>query len=238
MGLGMTTLAPPPRRKRSPKPATPSAVPLDDVQHFVFEGASWSFYEKLLDEIGNRPIRVTYDDGRLEIMSPLREHEARKRIIGRMIETLTLELGIPIGSCGSMTMRRKDLRKGAESDECYYIQNEQKVRGKKRLDFRRDPPPDLVVEIDITRRLIAREPIYAALGVPELWRFDGRKLMGMRLGPDGTYRTTEKSLAFPFLRVAELNRFLRIVGREDETSVVRAFRDWVRQKTPHRTSEA
>jgi Uma2 family endonuclease len=102
------------------------------------------------------------------------------------------------------------------------------VRGKKRLDLKRDPPPDLVVEIDITHRAIDREEIYAALGVPEIWRFDGHRLEGLRLGKDGRYRRAAKSLALPFLRLSDVERFLKKVPDADETSVMREFRDWVR----------
>src|SRR5688572_19407238 len=120
---------------------------LDDQQHIVLEGMSWEFYEKLLRDIGERRVFVTYDAGRVEIMSPLTEHEYWSRVILRLIHTLTFELNIEIVSLGSTTFRRKDRAKGLEPDECFYIQHAAKVLGKKRLDLRRDPPPDLAIEI-------------------------------------------------------------------------------------------
>jgi len=209
--------------------STPSIVPtsLDDVQHLVLESASWDLYEHLLKEIGNRPIRMTYDDGRLEIMSPLPEHEDPKRMIGRMIEMLTWELNMPVKSLGSTTLRRKDKAKGVDPDECYYFRDEKKMRGRKRLDMRKDPPPELVVEIDITSRSIDREPICAALGVPEVWRYDGRKLQCLHL-KDESYVIRKHSLVFPFLEPALLQKFIRRAWVQGETQAIRELIQWVR----------
>jgi Uma2 family endonuclease len=199
---------------------------VDEIQHLLLEGVSWGLYEKLLAEIGDRPIRMTYDEGRLEIMSPLPEHELPKGLIGRMIEMLTFELNKPVASLGSTTFRRKDKAKGLEPDECYFFRDEKKMRGRKRWYPKKDPPPELVVEIDITSRSIDREPIYAALGVPEIWRFDGRKIECLQLH-DGVYRLRRHSLAFPFLEPATLKRFLTMARTRGETAAIRAFVNWV-----------
>jgi len=206
----------------------PAAISLDCVQHFVLEDASWELYEKLLRDIGDRPIRVTYDDGRMEIMSPLAGHEDVKTLIGRMIEMLTLLLDMPVKSLGSTTFRRKDRAKGLEPDECYYFKNEAKMRGRKRLDMRRDPPPELVVEIDITHRSVPREPIYAALGVPEIWRFNGIRLQCLHLR-GGEYSVRKMSLAFPFLEPALLQQFIDRLATEGETAIMKGFVEWVRK---------
>ena len=113
----------------------PPAGFLDDIQHFVMDDASWELYERLLREIGNRPIRITYDNGRMEMMSPLPEHEAPKKIIGGLIEMLCFQLRIPLICLGSTTFRRKIKAKGLEPDECYYIQNEPRIRGKKQINL-------------------------------------------------------------------------------------------------------
>src|SRR5882762_6534259 len=117
------------------QPSGHASVDLDEVQHFVLEDASWELYEKLLRDIGNRPIRITYDDGRLEIMSPLPEHERPSNFIGRLIEMLSFELGMPIACLGSTTFRRRDKAKGLEPDQCYYFKNELQMRGRKRLNM-------------------------------------------------------------------------------------------------------
>jgi Uma2 family endonuclease len=149
-------------------PTSRLSIPsLDDVQHFIIEDATWDLYETLLRSVDNRAVRITYDDGRLEMMSSLTWHEEVKKIIARMVETLTLELDIKVKSLGSATFRRKDKAKGLEPDECYYFKHEAKMRGKRRWVPSKDPAPELVIEIDITARSIDRQPVYAALGVRE-----------------------------------------------------------------------
>jgi Uma2 family endonuclease len=212
---------------RTISPPAFEASSIGDVQHIVLDDVSWELYEKLLKEVGDRAIRMTYDDGTLEIMSPIAEHEDPKKVIARMIEMLTLELDMPVKSLGSTTFRRKDKAKGLEPDECYYFRDEKKMRGRKRLDLRRDPAPELVLEIDITSRSIAREPIYAALGVPEIWRYDGRKLQSLRL-QDGDYCVRKYSLAFLFLHAGDLEQFIRMLSNRGETATMRAFIAWVR----------
>lgn len=205
----------------------PRAESLADFQHFVLEDASWDLYEKLLRDIGDRPIRVTYDQGRMEIMSPLPEHERPKEIIGGMIRMLAFELNLAMVSLGSTTFRKKSKAKGLEPDECYYFRDEEKMRGRKRLDLRRDPPPELVVEIDVTSRSVPRQPIYAALGVPEIWRYDGRRLQCLHLAK-GVYVPRKMSRVFPFLEPAQLQQFLHLLPERDDTSILRSFVGWVR----------
>ena len=199
-----------------------------DQQHLVLHGVSWAFYELVLEELGDRPTRVTYHHGNIEIMAPLSEHEFLKSAIGRLIETLAVEANISMTPFGSTTFRRDDLEAGLEPDECYYLRNAARVRGMKRFDPEMHPPPDLAVEIDITRRSIARQPIYAALGVPELWRHDGTRFAVMHLKRDGKYRVATKSVAFPFLPVDAFAKFIERMRGEDQTTVVRAFQTWVR----------
>lgn len=204
-----------------------STIPLTDQQHIVLDDVSWDFYERLLTELENRPIRVTYDRGRLEIMSPLPRHEKWKKRLGRLIELLSFELDIAVETLGSTTFKREDLEKGLEPDECYYVQHAAAVRGKDELDLTVDPPPDLAIEVDITSRSIPRQPIYAALGVPELWRFDER-LFVLRLDASGNYQPFEHSGVFPFLPMKQFESFLLRLKDEEQNRVLRAFRDWVR----------
>jgi Uma2 family endonuclease len=168
----MNRMAQLPRRRRE----SLRRPDLSDMQHIVLDDVSWDLYEQLLQDIGNRAIRITFDQGRLEMMSPLPEHDGPSRIIARFIQTLSMELNIEVASYGSTTFRRRDKEKGLEPDECFYFKNEKKMRSRKRLNMKKDPPPELVVEIDITHRSIRREPIYAALGVSEIWRWDGTRL--------------------------------------------------------------
>jgi len=207
-------------------------IPLDRPQHIVLDEMTWDLYDHLLRVVGDRPIRITYFRGRLEIMSPLLSHERWKGMIGRMIESLARARKMPFIRAGSTTLRRQDEDAGLEPDECYYLQHVRNVLGKERIQLPDDPPPDLAVEIDITRRSVGRQPIYAALGVPELWRFDGKRLHFLNLTADGRYELVDRSLAFPFLSAADLQPFLERMHAEDDMAVTDAFDEWVRTLKP------
>ncbi len=161
-------------------------------------------------------------------MSPALEHEGPKKLFGRMVETLTEEMNIPIKSGGSTTYRRKLKKRGLEPDECYWIAHELSMRGKTHLDLETDPPPDLAMEVENTQRLIERLPVYAALGFPEIWRCDGQRLEVGHLQDNGSYRWDDRSTCFPFLPMGELVRFLSLATTTDETTWIRSFRAWVR----------
>jgi len=190
---------------------------------------SWATYEALVAESNQAGTRLTYARGDLEIMSPSREHERFKRLIGRMIEAMTEELAIPVSSGGSTTLKSQLRERGVEPDECYYIANEPQVRGRDDLDLEHDPPPDLAIEVDITESSIDQLGVYAALGVPELWVCDGEAIRVYRLQADGSYVEQSQSATFPFLPLDELQRFLDRRNATDETTWIRSFRDWVRR---------
>lgn len=161
-------------------------------------------------------------------MSPLPKHEKWKARIARLIEMLSFELKIPVEPWGSTTFKREDREQGLEPDECYYIRNLPTMRDKDELELPQDPPPDLAIEVDITSRSIKREPIYAGIGIPELWRFEGDKLTVLGLRPDGSYEPIVHSKAFPFLPMATFEQFVLRLGTEDQIPVLEEFRDWVR----------
>jgi Uma2 family endonuclease len=195
----------------------------------VLHGVSWQTYETLLRETGEQHIFLTYDRGDLEIMAPSNFHERYKKIVARLIEILTLELDIPMVSGGNTTFRREDLEKGLEPDECYYVQHEPQMRDKWEVDLSQDPPPDLVLEMDSTHHALDRESIYAALGVPELWRCNGNRLEVLLLGTNRAYQLSTKSSAFPFLPMDQIERFMLLSTSTPETRLMRSFRDWVKQ---------
>jgi Uma2 family endonuclease len=216
--LAMSVLLEP--SAHAPAPEQPSML--------VLENVSWKTYESLLRDTQEQRLRITYDQGRMSVMSPLPKHEWIKVVVGRMIGIMALELNIPMCSLGQTTWKRRDLLKGLEADECFYIQHEPQVRGRDDLDLNSDPPPDLVIEVDITHHPMDRAAIYAALGVPEVWQFDGTRVKAMKL-EGGKYVPIETSPAFPFLRAVELERLLMMRASGDETGAMRAFRDWVVQ---------
>jgi Uma2 family endonuclease len=207
------------------------ATEADVGQSIVLHGVSWEQYEKLLDAFGNRRLRHTYDRGTLEIMSPSSTHENVKRFMGRLIEKLAEECDVDIRSFGSMTQRKRKKERGLESDECYYFANEPLVRHKRDLDFAIDPPPDLAVEVDVSRSSVGRLRVYASLGVPEIWRCDeDEHVTFVKLVKGGRYTEIERSIAFPFLTPGELQEFVDLRLALSERELIRKFARWVRKK--------
>ena len=191
-------------------------------------GISWQTYENLLNEMSDRRLRLTYNRGNLEIMAPSPEHESYKKVVGRFVETLAEELDVRIAPLGSTTFKRPELS-GAEPDECFYLKNVNLIKGKKRINLEQDPPPDLVVEIDTTSSSKNRFQVYADLGVPEIWRYDGRDFT-INILQDKQYISVNQSLAFPGLPILEVANFLEQVEEKDYLELVREFRNWVRSQ--------
>jgi Uma2 family endonuclease len=194
----------------------------------VLTGVSWSAYLALLGESAEHDGRFAYNEGVLEIMSPSLEHERVKRLIGRLIETLTLELGIELVSASATTFNREDLRKGLEADECYYLANADAVRHKDNIDLSIDPPPDLVVEIDISSRSMDKFPIYAALRVPEIWQYDGDVMRVFGLDND-RYAESQSSNVLPQAPLRLIAACVRQRTEKGETAIVTAFRQRIRE---------
>ena len=199
-------------------------------QRTVLHNISWQTFEALLQETGeDRGSRFAYDCGTLEIMTPLYEHENPKIQFDRFILVLAEELEIEIKSAGSTTLKRRIANRGIEPDNCYYIQNEPAVRGRQELDLETDPPPDLAIEIDISSSSVDKFGIYSALGVPELWTYNGRILKFYQL-TEGRYIECEFSLAFPIVSVTEMSRFIEQSKTTGEIALLKSFRAWVRDK--------
>jgi Uma2 family endonuclease len=206
------------------------ATSIPAEQRTVLHNISWETFETLLKETGeDRGLRFAYDCGTLEIMTPLFEHENPKSNFANFIVALAEELDIEIKSAGSTTLKRKIVNRGIEPDNCYYIQNEPAVRGRQELDLETDPPPDLAIEIDITSSSVDKLGIYSALGVPELWRYNGRVLKFYHL-VEREYVQREFSVAFPFVSVTDMSRFIEQSKTSGEIALLKSFRAWVREK--------
>ena len=206
-----------------------SRIQVPPGQRVVLQDITWQEFESVLEELGeHRAARIAYENGLLEITAPLPEHEDNKEIIGDLIKALLEELDVEFRSLGSTTYKSERMMKGIEPDQCFYIQNEPAIRGKKRLDLSIDPPPDLALEIDVTSR--THRSIYAALKVPELWRFEDGNLQINILRQD-RYEESPESSIFPNLPLSEaIPRYLReskIVGRN---KALKAFRQWVKEQ--------
>ncbi len=206
-----------------------SAVTDPPEQRLRLSAIPWETYVLYSDGLGPRHIRVTYDRGEMEVMTLSSKHERKKTLLARLVEALTEEMNIDIASFGSMTCRRVGLKRGLEADEAYWIENEPCVRGREDIDLDVDPPPDLALEVEVSRSTLNRMAIYAALRVPEVWRWDGKVVRVFLLTARGTYRHSDRSKAFPFLPLQKLAEFL---NRSDlsETQLLRTFRAWVRKQ--------
>ena len=186
----------------------------------------WETYRAIANDLESQPkMRLTYDNGLLEIRMPSDLHESYKKLLGRIVETLTESLGLEIRSLGSMTCDREDLTKGLEPDQCYYIQNEAQIWGKDKINLQVDPPPDLAIEIDITSSSLNRFAIYAKLAVPEIWRYDGQSITIHHLVGDH-YILSDRSIALPILSTVDLQNFLELKNTIKENALIRQVRDW------------
>lgn len=201
-------------------------------QRVILRNITWQTFTAMLNEMEqDRATRIAYIDGILEIMTPLGEHENTNRFIDRLISALAEEINLNIKSFGSLTLKRENIKRGAEPDSCYYIANEPRVRNQRNIDLNIDPPPDLVVEIDITSSSIDKRPIYAAVGVPELWCYDGRSLQIFVLSElNSTYTQTQQSPTFPLLDPDLVPQLIAQSLIDGETNTLRSFRAWVRQQ--------
>jgi Uma2 family endonuclease len=204
-----------------------TAIP-EPVQRLVLYSIPWGKYDALLHALDDRHLRITFDRGTLEIMTISYPHEFYKKLFARLIELLAVELNIPLQPGGSLTFRREMMEKGLEPDECYWIERAPLMQGKLDYDIEVDPPPDLAIEIDITSSSLDRVAIYAALGVREVWRFDGETLLVYQL-VGSKYKVKAHSRAFPFLPMREIVRFVKEAEGSDQTTVMRAFSKWVRE---------
>lgn len=195
---------------------------------FILSNISWETYESLVSD-KNGPIgaRVTYDGGMLQLMSPGPDHEVRNRKLAYVIETLAVEWNIEFEALGSTTFKRADLFKGFEPDSCFYIQNVAAVRGKKEIDLLVDPPPDLVIEIDITNPSLDKFPIFAAVGVPEVWQYRNKVVTLFERRVDH-YIEADHSQAFPTLTSVILTKFLDDSERLGRVEWARSLRAWAK----------
>lgn len=194
----------------------------------VLTGVSWATYERLLDDLKDSGSpRLTFDKGVLEVMSPSPEHEESNRTISLLVEVLAEEFGIDVRSLGSTTFRREDLGQGFEPDSCFYVQNEPRVRGKREIDLTVDPPPDLVVEVDITSPSLPKLPLYARVAVPEVWRYDGERMTVYSLTA-GVYETADVSAVLPGVATHDLTRFLEESRAQRRTLWLKGVRAWAR----------
>jgi Uma2 family endonuclease len=206
-------------------------MPADTV--VTFHDVGWDEYEELLEQVPEASgLRISYSDGTMQVMTLSPEHENYTRFLECLMAAIRLRLRINIRSFGSATMRKQKKRKGNEPDACFYVQTAALIGNRMRLDFESDPPPDIAVEIDIHHDSASKFPIYAGLGVPEIWRYDEQKLSIYYL-EDEDYVEQGASRALPLLTSEILTRFLNRFPTDGETETLVAFDEWLSSIGPH-----
>lgn len=190
------------------------------AEKHIYYGVSWDTYLQLLEELGDeRSVRLTFNCGALEIMSSSRLHEQITRLIDMVVTLLTFELGVNVDNCGAMTLRIASAQRGGEPDSCFYVANEAAVRGVDEIDLQIHPPPDIVLEVDITHPSLDKFGLYLAAGIPEVWRYDGEQ-MSFHTLTSGRDEDAQHSLSFPHLTAAMLERYLAIGRGQGSTAML------------------
>jgi Uma2 family endonuclease len=201
--------------------------------YLILHPISWQTFGRICEELSQNPSkRLAYNQGYLQIMSPLMEHENNNWFISRLVFIMAEEWDLNIKSVGSLTLKRDDIQKGIEPDACFYLKNEPEVRNKLSIDLNQgDKPPDLAIEIDITSGSLDKFPIYAGLAVPEIWRYDGNNLRFYGLNQEtNSYEEITESLAFPLLDITLIPSWLEqrfIIG---ETATLKQVRQWIKEQ--------
>ncbi len=220
-----------PQAKATEGIISPSVIeqPRPLAEHrILLHNVSWETFERLLDDVGDRHKTLFhYINGTLEIMSPLSLHEGSGRFFDKLLTIFVDELDIDMRCLGSLLMKMPELKIGGEPDSCYYIKNELSIRAQENVIVGQDPPPDLVLEVDITNPSDRRLPIYALLGVPEVWRYDGYSLEFLAL-QKGEYVAIENSLSFPTLPAKIIVEYVQKRLLLGESKTLKEFRGWVR----------
>jgi len=215
---------------------TQTANYLDAIAHLpaggslILNDVPWEEYEELLSDLGEGyAVRIAYDRGRLEIMSPTARHKMYKDLLLRLVDSLAATKGdLVLETRGSTTFKEKQLLQGAEPDTCFYVKNAELIIGKGDIDLAKDPPPDIIVEVDISHQSTGKLSFYSAIGVPEIWRYDERQVLILHL-VNGQYVDMPSSLTFPMLTDKVLTDALEQSKTEGQSAALRTFRQWLKE---------
>lgn len=211
--------------------ATPiNQIELSPGSAIRINSVTWENYIILLQELGdNRSTRISYDNGILEIKMPGQPHEAANRVLAAIALTLAEEFGLDFNDLGSMTLNRQNLVKGIEPDSCFYIQNAQAGQGLG-ATIPHELPPDLALEIDIANKSDSKLSLYAAIAVPEIWIYQ-QETITIKLLQAEQYIDSPTSRAFPAISAKQLNQWLQLRRTGTDLTVVRAVRQFCRERT-------
>jgi Uma2 family endonuclease len=199
----------------------------------TFQGVSWDEYEDLLEQLEqageSSGRRISFDTGVLTVITLSTAPENYARFLDGLMVIIRLRRRINILSFGSATMRKRKKSAGKEPDACYYVQTADALGNRMQLDFEVDPPPDIAVEIDIHHDSLSKFPIYSALGVPEIWRYDGHELT-IHLLQEDDYVIAPQSSALPLLTGRILTEFLTRLRDDGEFQAILAFDEWLQSQ--------
>ena len=205
-----------------------STILIQPEQRVLLRNVRWETYKQLLDANQEKGApRLTYDRGRLEIMSPSAEHEQLKEVITLLVNVIAEEKTLDIEGFGSTTFRREDLERGFEADACFYIGKAKQVRGKDNIDLSSDPPPELVIEVDITHSSVNKLSMFSEFGVSEVWQYDQKQLKIFTLA-ESEYLESTASKVFPDLTPSIISHFIEESRKTDRPSWLRRLREWAR----------
>jgi Uma2 family endonuclease len=198
----------------------------------LMEDVSWDYYSHTLQELGpSRGTRIIYDQGRMEIVTTSNMHERIKKVIARLLEMYAYQTKIDIVGDGTLTLRRESLRRGLEPDECYYVQTPAPAITEGEFDLSINPPPDLAIEVEVSQTVISKIPIYASLGISEVWKYAAGKITPLHLTPTGAYQPSSKSIAFPNLDMGRFSEFVAQALSEGNQKALDALCAWVSQSS-------
>ncbi len=221
----------PPNRTGEPLTITPELGDAEGTPPLILPNIRWQTYEALLWDLKNtRRVRVAYDQGTLELITPSQEHESYSLSIHDCIVVLADELNLNLRNLGSTTWKKEDIQRGLEPDQCYYIQNEPRVRSQLKIDLTVDPPPDLVVEVDITSGSLNKFPIYQSLKIPEVWRYRRRGLEIFQLQGEEYTQRDESPTFSPITVTAAIPEFIQKSRSMGQMAALRNFRNWVKEQ--------
>ncbi len=235
----MSSIKTPAMVPSSPIPrSVPTLAELEEMvrepdHRVVIRDVDYAFYEQLVDSIPEWfHLHVDFDGKDLEVMSPSHTHEGSKRLLGRVVELFAEECEIPLRSASQTTWKRPEIARGLEADESYFFERgkldavaaskRRRVKGVAAL-----PNPDLAIEVDISPSKVDRAGIYAAMQVPEVWRFDGVEVAIEQLGADGRYHAALTSQFLP-VTTEQVRRWVVDEDSSDESAWARRMRVWAR----------
>jgi Uma2 family endonuclease len=215
-------------------------------QRVVLPSITWEKFEQILTELPpDRQIRLTYHRGKLEMMTPVAEHERCQKLLDSLILVLADELGQEVEAIAPVLIKNPGLDMAIEPDACYYLSRGVSRGGHggtappDRVEIRlpADSPPDLLVEVALTQTKLDKIPLYTRLAIPEVWRYittAGENVLKGKLEIyylQGDRHTPQRhSTVFPGL---SSDRILEFIEQSDSMSLaasLRLLRAWIQEK--------